>query len=186
MLGALAVATATYLASFTPYFLHGHGLADLAALHREMLAFHAQLPAQLGQSEPVYLWPWTLRGVTFLFEASGNDVQTVVCAGGRLLWWAIMPLAIVYARRGRHLRWLLPVAAIAATWLPWFAIGRFGMTYYLLPALPFAAILASHAASRMRAAPAIVAAITLAGFAITYPVMTAMPVSRATYGVLVR
>lgn len=182
---ALAAAAGAYLATYLPWFFQGHGLADLVQLHRAMLAFHAAMPGEAAQSQPAYAWPWTLRAVTFVVETARDEVRAVLCTGGRILWWSIAPVLVVGAWRARRrgLRWLLPTAAIAATWAPWAVLGRFGMTYYLLPALPFAAVLAAGLVAhlRVRCAAAICAALVLALFVISYPVLAAVPISRATF-----
>ncbi|MEO8549861.1 MAG: hypothetical protein ABI678_07800, partial [Kofleriaceae bacterium] len=182
VLAAVLAAVAVYVASFAPYFAHGHGLGDLVRLHRAMFAFHASLPAQAGQSAPVLAWPWTLRPVTFLVESSRDEIAVVMCTGGRLLWWSLVPLLVAGAWRARRAgaRWLVPVLAIAATWLAWLAIGRFGMTYDLLPAVPFVAVLAARVATRRRVRAACVA-LAIAWFAVMYPVLAAVPMPRATY-----
>lgn len=182
---AAVAALAVYLATYLPWLAHGHDLADLIELHRAMLAFHTAMPADAAQSTPAPLWPWTLRAVTFSVERSGDDVRAVLCSGGRILWWGL-PLALTVAawraRRGA-LRWLIPAAAITATWLPWAVIGRFGMTYYLLPALPFTAVVIARlvASLRFRGACAAVAAVALVLFAVTYPVLAAIPIRRASF-----
>jgi dolichyl-phosphate-mannose-protein mannosyltransferase len=182
---AAVAAVAVYLASYLPWLTHGHGIADLIELHRAMLAFHTAMPADAAQSTPAALWPWTLRAVTFAVERSGDEVRAVLCSGGRILWWGL-PVALIAAawraRRGA-LRWLMPAAAIAATWMPWAVIGRFGMTYYLLPALPFTAVVIARAVAslRIRGACPACAAVALVVFAVTYPVLAAVPISRASF-----
>jgi dolichyl-phosphate-mannose--protein O-mannosyl transferase len=182
LLAALVTALVVYLASFAPYLAHGHGLAELVRMHRTMFAFHTGLPAHAAQSAAVASWPWTLRPVTFLVETTPTEVAAVLCTGGRLLWWSLVPLLLIGAWRARRrgARWLVPVLAIAATWLPWFAIDRFGMTYDLLPALPFVAVLAARIATRLRVR-ALCVVLAILTFAVMYPVLAAVPISRATY-----
>jgi dolichyl-phosphate-mannose--protein O-mannosyl transferase len=123
--------------------------------------------------------------VTFVVDTSGDQVRAVLCTGGRVLWWSIVPalLAGAWQARRRQLRWLLPVVAILATWLPWAVLGRFGMTYYLLPALPFAAVLVAALVARLRVRGAMLAcaALVLGLFAATYPILAAVPMSRARF-----
>lgn len=181
LIGCVAAALATYVIAYLPWLLHGHGVGELVDLHRAMLAFHTHMPAQLGQSQPFYAWPWCLRPVRFLVEADHGVVRTVMCAGNPLLWWAIVPALVVAAwrARGRALAALLPALVIAATWLPWAMLARFGLSYYLLPALPFTAIVLADVLPRRAALP--YAASALLVLALLYPVLAAVPIARATY-----
>jgi dolichyl-phosphate-mannose--protein O-mannosyl transferase len=87
------------------------------------------------------------------------------------------------ATRTRALRWLMPACAITATWLPWAVVGRFGMAYYLLPALPFTSVVVAHAVAqlRLRHAATIYAALVVPLFVIAYPVLAAVPIPRASF-----
>jgi dolichyl-phosphate-mannose-protein mannosyltransferase len=185
LVGALGAALVVYVATYVPWLCRGHGWDDLVALHRAMLAFHARMPAAAGQSTPPYAWPWTLRPVTFAVDASAGVVRGVWCVGGRCLWWGLVPALIAGAWRARQrrLRWLITTAAIGGTWLPWAFLGRFGMTYYLLPALPFAAVALADLVGRVRwrGAVPVCVALVLGGFAISYPILAAVPLSRATF-----
>src|SRR5439155_22648672 len=115
---SLVVAAGVYLSTYLPWLLAGHDLGELVQLHREMLAFHTAMPAEAPQSQPSYLWPCTLRAVTFLVETSHDEVRAVLCTGGRVLWWGIVPALAFGAWRARRrsLRCLVPVLAIVATW----------------------------------------------------------------------
>lgn len=181
--GAGAAALAVYAIAYLPWLLHGHGLGELVRLHAEMLAFHRHMPGELGQSQPFYAWPWLARPITFLIEPSPDGVRTVLCAGDPLLWWLLPPalVATAWRARRRHLRALLPALVIAATWLPWAVLARFGMAYYLLPALPFTAITIADALRdrpRVRRGYAVAA---LCVFALLYPVLAAVPISPAAH-----
>ena len=122
--------------------------------------------------------------VMFSWNAVGNEVSVVWVVGGKLLRWAVVP-ALVYGLwrgRRRELRYLLPAAAIGAAWLPWGALDRFALFYYLLPALPFAAILVITALGELRSrwVPPVYVVVSLLLFAVTYPVLASVPLARRT------
>ena len=179
--GVLAGAgLAVYLASFTPYLAHGHGLADLVRLHRQMMWFHTHVPATFAQSTPAWSWPLAWRPVFLASGADGARRWVVVALGDHLLWWSMVPALgwLLLRARSRAAIDLLPLAAIAGTWLPWAMLGRFGMAYYLLPAAPFLAITVARLlalAPRPLRVGFVVAA--LAVFAVSYPVIAAVPLS---------
>jgi 4-amino-4-deoxy-L-arabinose transferase-like glycosyltransferase len=176
----IAAAMGVYLATFAPYLAHGHGWSDLIALHRQMLWFHGHLPAHYGQATPWYAWPWEASGVLFVTRPAPSGVVAVLCVGSPLLGWALLPatlraawLAIVRGGATRS----LGVTAVAAAWLPWAFLGRFGLSYYLLPALPFVALFVVDLVISLRrrwALPAYVAAAALL-LVVMYPVLAAVP-----------
>lgn len=180
------VAIVTYLATFLPHILHGgQTLADVARFHQKLAWFHGHVQRDFPQTAPWYAWPWALRPVVFRAEpTSTGQVAAVWCTGGKLLWWAVIPVVgyALWRLRERDWRDLVPMAGILATWLPWAPLNRFGFFYYLLPALPFAAVLVSRALeeSKRRWVAPVYVAVSLALFAATYPVLAAMPISEAS------
>jgi 4-amino-4-deoxy-L-arabinose transferase-like glycosyltransferase len=186
-------AVAVYLGTFVPYLAAGHSLADLLRLHRSMLWFHLHMPARFVGSSPWYGWPFQISPVTFDARPGADRIAVVLCGGLRLLGWALVP-AVVYgavrARQAVRPTSAVAVAAIVGTWLPWAVLGRFGLAYYLLPAMPFVAVLAAGALTRLRirALRLVPVGAALLVFAVSYPVLAAIPLPvrlvRAAYGLL--
>jgi dolichyl-phosphate-mannose--protein O-mannosyl transferase len=181
MLMVVVVALGAYLATFAPYLAHGHTLADVVRFHRALSWFHRHVPHDFPYSTPWYEWPWVRHPVVFATREGAGRTAVVVCMGGRLLWWALVPaqLYALWRARERTAAVLLPLAGILATWLPWGAVNRFGLSYYMLPALPWTALLVAGALpgprGRRFALFYLVAALVL--FALTYPVLAAVPLS---------
>ncbi len=186
----LGIAAATYVCFYAPYFLQGHGLGELARLHLSMLWFHRHLPPGLARTAPWYEWPWQLHPIVFGIVGSPDRPAVVWCEGCRLLWW-LLPPALVWATwraRRLHARWLLPASAIGATWLPWALINRFGMAYYLITALPFAACIVTASLPRGSARRVAAGCVTITAlwFLAVYPVLAAVPIPRPALNLYAR
>jgi 4-amino-4-deoxy-L-arabinose transferase-like glycosyltransferase len=180
----LVTSFATYAATFLPHFLHGVSLSDVLLFHRRLSWFHHHVPRDYPQTSRWYTWPAVLHPVLFGSRRSPEGTATVWCMGGRLLWWATVPVFLhaAWRARDRSLANLLPAAGIAAAWLPWAALDRFGMSYYLLPALPFVALSLAALLERpgvRRLASTYLAAVVLL-FAVSYPVLASVPLPEAT------
>ncbi len=183
-LTAVAFALA-YLATFIPYLAAGHDLADLLRLHQAMLWFHTHVPAHHGDSSPWYLWPFQLRPTSFDDRTTADGRALVLCGGFRLLGWWLLPAVLLEARRRRR-RFpptsAIALAVIAATWLPWSVFGRFGLSYDLLPALPFVAVLAARRLTRHHRSLCFApVGLALLMFLVTYPVLTGLPLTPRVY-----
>lgn len=171
--------------AFLPHIWHGQSVGDIVRFHQKLAWFHAHVPREFAQVTPWYTWPWTVRPVVFGGEtAVAGEAAVVWCASGKLLWWAVVPMVgyALWRVRERDWRDLLPLAGILATWLPWAPLNRFGMFYYLLPALPFAAILVARALEewgRRWLMPAYVGTAVIL-FAAMYPVLAAVPLGQQT------
>jgi dolichyl-phosphate-mannose--protein O-mannosyl transferase len=178
------VAATTYLASYIPFLASGHSLKDVVDFHRSMAWFHAHVPSDFPQGSRWYTWPWAMTPVVFRSDQVGSDTAVVWVVGGKLLWWALVPALIYGLWRGRNraMVYLLPAATIAAAWLPWAALDRFALFYYLVPALPFTAVLvarALHEGRKRLMAPAYIG-LSLLLFVATYPVLAAVPLEPTT------
>ncbi len=192
-LAGAGAALVTYIATYAPFFAHGHSFGDLVVLHRQMMWFHAHLPAHFGQGTPWYTWPWQLHGVVFTIRELPSGTVSVLSVGGPLLGLAFVPTTLRAAwlavTRGGIAR-TLGVTAIGAVWLPWAVLNRFGLAYYLLPALPFAAVFVVDFVVSLRkkwAMPAYLGAAAIV-FVALYPVLAAVSLpsraARAYFDVL--
>jgi 4-amino-4-deoxy-L-arabinose transferase-like glycosyltransferase len=182
LLGVLGVAGVTYALTFVPLLVAGATPSELVALHREMLWFHRHLPASSGQSTAWYTWATSLRSTLFRAVPRGDTAAIVVAAKNPLVWLAILPslaLAAWRARRG-SVRELLAIAVVVSVYGPWVILQRFSLSYYLLPLLPFVALTVTSALARRRWILRGYVAAAIAAFALLYPALSNLPVSRAT------
>lgn len=140
----VAIPPCVYLASWLPYFTVWDGtFAGFVAQHEGMRAWHAKMPASMGPSTPWWTWPVVWKPVR-LYEEGARDgtIATIFARGNPLLWWAALaavPLAAVRFVRARAAADLFLAAGYLASWLVYAGVPRFGFSYYMLPAAPFAA-----------------------------------------------
>lgn len=187
----LAIPPAIYLASWLPFFLvWDRSWADFVEQHSRMRAWHASMPEAMGPSTPWWTWPVFWKPVR-LFEEAGRDgtLRTIVAHANPFLWWtavAAVPIAAsrFVRRRSAGDAWL--VAGYLGVWLVYAFLPRFGFSYYLLPAAPFAAVAVASAlsgacgtrpASRTLAFSAF-GALAAGAFAARYATLSAWPLER--------
>lgn len=182
LVGVLGIAAATYALTFTPLLAEGATPSELVTLHREMLWFHRHLPASSGQSTAWYTWATSLRSTLFRAVPRGDVAAIVVAAKNPLVWLAILPALALAAWRSRRgsLRDLLPLAVMVAVYAPWAVLQRFSLSYYLLPLLPFVALTVTTVLARRRWLLRGYVAAAIGAFALLYPALSNLPVSRAT------
>jgi len=128
----------------------------------------------------------------FTIREVPGGTASVLSVGGPLLGMALVPAVaraawLAFVRGG--VKRTIGVTAVAAVWLPWAFVNRFALSYYLLPALPFASIFVVDLvmASRKWAPAAYIGAAAVV-FGILYPVLAAVPlpsrIARAYFTVL--
>ncbi|HEY0388974.1 MAG TPA: phospholipid carrier-dependent glycosyltransferase [Gaiellales bacterium] len=208
---AAPIAGSLLLAPFLVYALsyvdvvHGSLLAapwaDASWLHAFLHRQHAMLTEQSGlagahpyQSQP-WSWPLVRRPVLYFFRDTGGGVREVLAIGSPLVWWASVPAVGYAAWRWARERdpWgagAVVTVAVAATYLPWFAVatGRAQLfLYYLLPTVPFMCLALGLVATRLwsgragRIATGVFAVAAVLLFGVYYPLLTARPLSRAQW-----
>jgi 4-amino-4-deoxy-L-arabinose transferase-like glycosyltransferase len=177
---SLAVLVA-YAATFFPHVLAGASLGDLIRLHRAMYWFHRHVPPNFSQGSPWYKWPLGLTPVLFSARRSPDGTAYVWCLANKQLWWLILPTLCwaLWACGRRSMFGLAAAAVIAGTWLPWAAANRFGLSYYLVPVLPFVAAAAGRAVGAAgalgRKVGLVYLTVAVVLFMATYPMVAAVP-----------
>jgi dolichyl-phosphate-mannose-protein mannosyltransferase len=162
-------------------------------IHRRNLEYHLTLHFVSPWMSPAWSWPLIKRPVTYFQESSEAGYRIMMAMGNPLVWWtslaALGYLAgkIVRGRRSADPAVVI-VTGFAVLYLPWLIVSAKRSViflYYLLPAVPFmclaiAAVAVGWAQSfRRRAAVAAFSTAAVALFAFFYPVVTAMPLSKA-------
>jgi dolichyl-phosphate-mannose-protein mannosyltransferase len=161
--------------------------------HRRNLEYHLTVKFVSPWMSPAWSWPLIKRPVTYFQESSAAGYRYMMAMGNPLVWWtslaALGCLAgkIVRGRRSADPAVVI-VTGFAVLYLPWLIVSAKRSViflYYILPAVPFmciaiAAVAVSWAQSfRTRAAVAAFCIAAVAFFAFFYPVVTAMPLSKA-------
>lgn len=197
--GAFVICPAAiYLLCYLPFFAVGHGLGDFRELIRQQLWYHAHLTAKHDYASAFWGWPLLARSVWLWTGTQGAVHRDVYLLGNPVLWWtSVVALGAVALRFLRALASRVRPAHAATVlvmgwfgqWLPWALPARPAFLYYMLTALPFAALavgrLLAGAASRWRrAGVALVAAylVALCAAAIwLYPLWTGLPLPEESW-----
>jgi dolichyl-phosphate-mannose--protein O-mannosyl transferase len=128
-----------------------HGfLRQLVRRQESMLRFHLGLETDLGShsyASPAWSWPLAWRPPVVAFDISGDHVQETLGLVNPLVLVPALCLsgwiALKAARRRRaEIRSVAALAALSC-WLPWVGLAwdrSFVFAYYMLPAVPFLAI----------------------------------------------
>lgn len=118
--------------------------------------FHRRLEAAHPDRSDPWSWPLMSEPVTIYLARCADPMppggacpyepdesRQIVTVGNPALWWtaflAAVPLGVIAVRR-RQLDTAVPVVALAALYLPWFASPKPGFLYFLTPAVPFLAL----------------------------------------------
>ncbi len=200
----VAVPLATYLLTWTPWFLNYTNsyeaeqtcdeprsqaceatplpskAAALWDFHARIFRFHENLEAEHSYRAPAYAWPLLARPVVFYYETCSEDrfnrvpetetedgevtvdvpepcaverdeAAEMLAVGNPALWWTFLPAAALLvaglARRDR--RAAIPLAFVAAQFLPWLAVSRPVFSFYAVPMVPFLGLGVAAAVARI-------------------------------------
>ncbi len=184
------VPLAVYAATWTPYFLRGHTLRELAEFHVFMFRFHAGLTATHPYQSAWWSWPLLLRPIWYEFaEVPKGFYRGVVALGNPAFWWASLPALAYLARealRRRDPAAVFIVIGFLVSYMPYAFIHRPLFLYHMLPALPFMALAVGTTLTRLRASlgeaiPLLYLAVAVAWFVAFYPVLAALPIPAARF-----
>lgn len=117
--------------------------------HGEMLTFHTGLAQDHPYASDPWGWLVLTRPVLFAYSSPAQGCSpapcsaTVLALGNPALWWGgVLALAAcgwLLVRR-RDWRAGLPLAGLAATWVPWLFTSRTSLSFYAVVVLPFLVI----------------------------------------------
>ena len=143
VLAILVVPALLYSASWLHFFLTGHSLADLVALHRDMLNYHRNLGVVHSASSAWWEWPLTLQPVRYFLAQRSSDFVLVHGNGNPALYLpmalAVSWVAVDWWGRKSNALWIL-VIGFFGQWLPWALSPRGTFVYHFLPAVPFGCV----------------------------------------------
>lgn len=177
--------------------------------HARILDFHVTLTNSAGyhhnwESKP-WTWPMGLRPMLYHWTETptgcgqGPCVRAIMLIGTPAIWWLAFPVlgwALWRSIVHRDWRYAALLTAYAAAWLPWFTnLDRQMYYFYATVMAPFLILLlalalgeflgrATDSAERRSTGLLLIClylAIAVANFAWLYPILTATPISRATW-----
>ena len=152
-LGVLVcVAAGVYLLAYAPYFAAGHGPADWLAYQRHMLTYGWTVQSHAGNTSAPVSWIFDLDPLWYRWALTNKGVQGFVAIGNPLVWWGAVVAFAAFAvtavtRRDRSA--LIPVLLVAALYMPWLLTHRASYFYYMVPVVPYLAILVALGLQRV-------------------------------------
>ncbi len=138
--GGVAAAVAIYIASYTTYFLAGHGAHDWWHLQFAMYDFHAHLKATHPASSPWWSWPLMLRPVWLYLGSFDSSTGYISTFGNPALWWLGIPaiLGVFWlAIRYRNKIAIFISIPFLTQWLAFISIHRVIFIYHFFPNVLF-------------------------------------------------
>ncbi|MBV9440100.1 MAG: phospholipid carrier-dependent glycosyltransferase [Candidatus Eremiobacteraeota bacterium] len=146
---AIAFAAATaYWVAYIPFFLLGHGLADMLALQQQMYYYHSHVVATHPYSSVWWQWPIMQVPISYYyhdFRPAALAADPRACCVAEilalpnplvfLLGLISVPAVAWLAWRERHKGYALLVIAYLVQWLPWAHSPRLLFEYHFFPNL---------------------------------------------------
>ncbi|WP_369131306.1 phospholipid carrier-dependent glycosyltransferase [Modestobacter roseus] len=162
----------------------------------DLVGFHQRLEATHPYRSDPQGWPWLERPVLVYLERclspedvdegcavpAGTDAR-IVMLGSPALWWPALLAAPVLLWRSvvrRDGAAATIGVTLLALWLPWFAAGKPGYSFYLVPAVPFLALALVRAVQVSRWPRLLgggVLALNLAAFVFFAPIWLGLPLT---------
>jgi len=157
ILAALIVTPlAVYLAASVPYFAAGHGLPDWLRLQQYMATFGWGVRGDRTFASRPVTWPFDAYPIWYKWSTGSAGTAGLLAIGNFLLWWTGIATWVVLgllAILRRDWRLGLAPALVAALYLPWLLTSRQTYIYYMVPVVPFVAIMVAAGLSRLAGDP---------------------------------
>ena len=146
---------AVYLLASAPYFAAGHGIADWLRLQEHMATFGWGVTGDRSFASRPVTWPFDAYPIWYKWSVGPQGTSGLLAIGNFLLWWAGVVAWVVLGLLAVLRRdWRLGVAPalVAVLYLPWLLTSRQTYIYYMVPVVPFVAVLVATALSRLAGA----------------------------------
>ncbi len=150
------VPPAVYLLSSVPYFAAGHGLGDWLQLQEHMATFGWGVQGDRVFASPPASWPFVVEPIWYKWSDGSEGTVGLLAIGNFLLWWAGVAAWVVFgllAVLRRDWRLGITPALVAVLYLPWLLTSRQTYIYYMVPVVPFIAVLVATGLARFAGAP---------------------------------
>jgi len=140
-----------YLLSSLPYFAAGHGLADWLHLQRYMATFGWGVKGNRSFASRPITWPFDVSPIWYRWYVGRTGTVGLLAIGNFLLWWAgVLTWVVLGALAAVRRDWRLGIvpAVVAVLYLPWLLTSRQSYIYYMVPVVPFLAVLVATGLAR--------------------------------------
>jgi dolichyl-phosphate-mannose-protein mannosyltransferase len=142
-----------YLVTWVPYFADGHSLAQWAQYQHHMASFGMTLHTVRSYASPPERWLFDFDATWYTWKAAAQDLRGIVAIGNPLVWWGgtigLVALAVLAVKRRSRLL-ALPALLVLCLYVPWLFTGRTTYLFYMLPIIPFLAVVLARALSLLR------------------------------------
>ena len=145
-----------YLLSSAPYFAAGHGLGDWLRLQEHMATFGWGVRGDRSFASAPRTWPFDAYPIWYKWYTDQTGTVGLLAIGNFLLWWGSIAAWVVLGLLAVLRRdWRLGVAPalVGVLYLPWLLTTRQTYIYYMVPVVPFLAVLLATALGRVAGAP---------------------------------
>jgi dolichyl-phosphate-mannose--protein O-mannosyl transferase len=159
-----------------------------------MFSYHSNLTATHPFQSPWFSWPFVIRPIYF-FAGEGlpeGTMQAIASFGNPIVWWAgflslIAVAAVMATRRAdkqQRSAYAFVLICLGAAFLPWTLITRATFIYHYFASVPFIILLTASLVlyTKKRSLPIwawALCIVSAAVFALFYPVLSGLPISRA-------
>lgn len=157
VVGILALTAVVYLLAYSGYFASGHSVADWLHLQRYMLGFDWGVRGTVSFASRPATWPFDVHPIWYKWAVGATGTQGLIAIGNPFLWWAAAVAFIVLGVQAvvrRDSRLGMAPLLVAILYLPWLLTSRQAYIYYMVPVVPFLAILVATGLSRLAPRPA--------------------------------
>jgi dolichyl-phosphate-mannose-protein mannosyltransferase len=187
-LAFIVVPLLVYLATYLPYFYHGHSIRDFIMLQGRMLSYHEGVTETHPYQSSWWQWPIMLRPVFLYYEDLGGGFRGYIYMLGNIFIWytgiLFLILGIVQAVRKEKPALIFIVLSVFAYWLPWaFSPRKIVFLYHFLPSLIFLLLVSTYFLNELwnyskRGKILVIIYFCIAGsiFFYFYPVLAAVPI----------
>jgi dolichyl-phosphate-mannose--protein O-mannosyl transferase len=144
-----------YLLASVPYFAAGHGATDWLRLQEHMATFGWGVTGDRSFASRPVSWPFDAYPIWYKWSVGPDGTSGLLAIGNFALWWAgILAWVVLGIQAVLRRDWRLGItpALVAALYLPWLLTSRQTYIYYMIPVVPFVAVLVATGLSRLAGA----------------------------------
>lgn len=192
------VAVLVYTLPFVPLIMKGKPVSQVARDMHQVLSFHyPRNPKDFSHPylSPFWAWPTLVRPIWYFYEShfqgTVERVYGIIALGNPWFWWTFLACLLYTAfrvRKGHDRALALVFFGYLFQLAGWGIDLKGGFFYYMYPMVPFMAILVAWNLERWwrrgslgKAAVAVYLALILGLFAWFFPLLTALPISKAWF-----
>ena len=181
------VIASIYIVSYTPQFLReGFTVSTVSSIFSEYMRFVTWRYGSMDTSvaSPFWLWPLGIRPLFSNVHYTARYGYVLFHGGSIIFWWPGFLFTIKYFITGikqKRFNWVFITSIWLANWLIWILATGGGFIHYMLPGIPFMAIVMAWviekwAHERRRKLIGFYFLMLSTALAIYYPTLTFLPI----------